>query len=506
MTRVRWLLALALGTVATVAAVGSLRTYWAHNLTVGMLAVVVLLAITVGGLASLASARVRIGRELRALTADAPSGELWTQRRDRLTALRAQGVRPDLATLADAVAAREAGRAYLARYLVATTVLVGLVGTFAGLMETLGRVAPLLTAGDGGALGLLAAPLAGLHVTFGASLVAILTTLSLTLAQGDLSLAEAEALALLEERTAHDLLPVLWPAGEDPLVLLRQQTERLREELPAAVARELAAASARAGEHLQARFEDSARALRERHEQMSATLQTSARELAARLETTGTATGEAVGRLAAQAGTALASAATAAADANRSAAARVEEALTRVATEVTSALRASSDGTATALAALGRTHGESLTDAAAALHASVTDAIAGSGRALADERLALASAAEALQASSASLTPAVASLTPVLEGLAAEVAQLAARTEAASADAVVLAELERLGDAVEDLLRLLRPAPPITDTPPGAFTENASPGGTHAENDATRAVSNATDADLRADDGEEISA
>ena len=87
-------------------------------------------------------------------------------------------------------------------------------------METLARVAPALRGGDlanagpAGALGLIAGPLAGLHVTFGTSVVAILVTLALALIQGDVTLHHERLLALLQERTRHVLLPELWPAAE----------------------------------------------------------------------------------------------------------------------------------------------------------------------------------------------------------------------------------------------------------------------------------------------------
>ena len=57
-------------------------------------------------------------------------------------------------------------------------------------METLRGVAPLLADEQMTTLRALSGPLAGLDVTFGASLVGILVTLSLALVQGDLALAE----------------------------------------------------------------------------------------------------------------------------------------------------------------------------------------------------------------------------------------------------------------------------------------------------------------------------
>src|SRR5207237_1186677 len=115
---------------------------------------------------------------------DEPGGELWSARRERLAEIRRAGARPDLDALAQATAAEETGRAYVGRYLVAVTVLVGLVGTFAGLMETLRAVEPLLRDEKAGTLGLLAGALGGLDVTFGASIVGILATLALSLVQG----------------------------------------------------------------------------------------------------------------------------------------------------------------------------------------------------------------------------------------------------------------------------------------------------------------------------------
>ena len=88
-------------------------------------------------------------------------------------------------------------------------------------METLARATPLLKGdlasapvGPTAALALIAGPLAGLHVTFGTSVVAILVTLALALIQGDVTLHHERLLALLQERTRHVLVPELWPADE----------------------------------------------------------------------------------------------------------------------------------------------------------------------------------------------------------------------------------------------------------------------------------------------------
>ncbi len=267
-SRLRWLLALGLGLLALVAAAQAAGTYVTHRVTVGLLAVIALAATVVIGLVSLGRARRRIAQELQALRATPAGGSLLVERRQRLLAIQATGVRPDRAALAEVAAADEAGRAYLGRYLVATTILIGLVGTFAGLMQTLGNVAPLLAQKDGDLLTLLAAPLGGLQITFAASLVAILATLALALAQGDLALHEAQALALLEDRTTHELVPQLWPAAEDPA----ERTVRAVQELGSVLASNLKVDFSRAlsealGQSLEAsarRMADSAHAESER--------------------------------------------------------------------------------------------------------------------------------------------------------------------------------------------------------------------------------------------------
>jgi hypothetical protein len=218
-------------------ALSALHTYAAHHLTAAVLATGALAVTLLIGLGSLGWARWRIERELAGLRSG--GGELLEARRQRLQAIARAGIRPDRAALAEATAAEEAGRAYFGRYLVATTVLLGLVGTFAGLMETLERISPMLTDREGATLSLLAAPLGGLHVTFGASLVAILGTLALALAQGDLTLHEDLALALLEERTTHQLIPGLWPAAEDAAERTVRAIDGLKNSLSESLARAL---------------------------------------------------------------------------------------------------------------------------------------------------------------------------------------------------------------------------------------------------------------------------
>lgn len=233
MTRARWITGVLIGAGALVVAGDALASYLTERLMVGVVAVLGLAGVLAIGFASLARAQRHVARELTALEAEPPGGALFQARREKLLALHRRGVAADLEVLADATAAEEAGRGYTGKYLVATTVLIGLVGTFGGLMETMARVGPLLRSdlgagGAAGVLGLVAAPLAGLHVTFGTSVVAILVTLALALVQGDVTLQHERMLAALQERTRHVLVPELWPAGESAPERTVQRLQELR--------------------------------------------------------------------------------------------------------------------------------------------------------------------------------------------------------------------------------------------------------------------------------------
>ena len=226
-----------MASAALVVAGESLAAYIAGGSVVGVAAVVVLAGLLIVGFVSLARARRDVGRELAALAATPPGGALWAARRAQALELRGRDVVLDLDVLAEATAAEEVERGFAGKYLVATTILVGLVGTFGGLMETLAHLSPLLKgegAADGpaGVLALLGGPLAGLHVTFGTSVVAILITLALALVQGDVALQQERLLARLQERTRHVLVPELWPAREGAA----ERAARALEELKALVA------------------------------------------------------------------------------------------------------------------------------------------------------------------------------------------------------------------------------------------------------------------------------
>jgi hypothetical protein len=251
----RWI---AGGLIALIALIQAGRTVAApgHLSSLGGLAIAALGVLTVFGMLGLLRARLRIEGELVAIAQKPPCGSLVAARRERLAHIAAGGGRPDPAALAEEAAAAERGHAYLGRYLVAVAVLIGLVGTFSGLAEAL-RALPTIFSGAAGdpqrLAELMSTSVSGLDLTFAAGIIGILTTLSLALVQGDLQVHEELALARLEEETAHELIPALWPrahAVEERMVrelaTLRQEASAMRaivaetgSTLGAAVAAEL---------------------------------------------------------------------------------------------------------------------------------------------------------------------------------------------------------------------------------------------------------------------------
>lgn len=233
MNKLRWLMGAALAVLALLACVQAMGVYVQHQLWLGAGTVAVLALMDVAGFVSLWRARLDMAAQWTALTSATSGGALLEERRTRLRAIHAAGGIPNVDALSMATAAQQRQHAYLGRYVVTVTVLVGLVGTFAGLMETLRTVTPLLHNGTGNTFELLAAPLSGLDVTFGASLVAILVTLALTMVQGDLVLAEEATLARLDELTQHVLIPQVWPAATRPEERTLAEMTALRADLKA---------------------------------------------------------------------------------------------------------------------------------------------------------------------------------------------------------------------------------------------------------------------------------
>ena len=515
MTRARWIIGGLVGVSALVVAGESLAAYIAGGSVVGVAAVVVLAGLLIVGFVSLAHARRDVGRELAALAATPPGGALWAARRAQALELRARDVVLDLDVLAEATAAEEVERGFAGKYLVATTILVGLVGTFGGLMETLAHLSPLLkgegtTNGPAGVLALLGGPLAGLHVTFGTSVVAILITLALALVQGDVALQQERLLARLQERTRHVLVPELWPAGEGAA----ERTARAVEELKALVAGAATKTAEATAEATAAKMADVARvelgrlaetvgaamtgaatatreAMAGAEAAMRAALTDAATATREALTGAATATREALTGAATAtreamsgAGTALTATAAASAAALREDGERTREAgaasvakllaetrhqqdevaagLARAATalgEVAASLTASSEGAITALAATAERSTAAFTAAVGTAVSGLSDLRAGVGGELGAAAQSLNAASGELRGTAAELSPLLAALAPQLAALAREVALLAARAENPEPVNAVLDELIRLGEDVERLVALAQPAP-----------------------------------------------
>jgi hypothetical protein len=378
MTRARWLIGLLVAAAALVVAAQALATYIAGRLVVGVAAVIVLMAVLVIGLASLGRARRYVERELRALHAEPPGGELLGARRRQLEELHRRGAIADLDALADATSAQEAERGYAGKYLVATTVLIGLVGTFGGLMETLRRLPPLLTGDGAGTLALLAGPLAGLHVTFGASVVAILVTLALALVQGDVTLHHGRLLALLEERTRHRLFPALWPARDGAAERTARELAELRALIEGALATGVESTTAKVGavvhDGTKRLVDEVSGALRAHGAAQTAAMQTAGAAVADGLRRATEEMSVSLGRGAAALGEAAAASRQSLADAVleinaavRAGEEHAREEAWRVARSVEAAAAASAETTRAAMAALSGDVGAQLTRAMAAV-------------------------------------------------------------------------------------------------------------------------------------------
>ena len=536
MTRARWIVGGLVGLAALIVAGEALAAYVAGGSVVGVVAVLVLAGVLLVGLASLARARRDVGRELTALAATPPGGALWTARRAQAIALRDRGVEPDLDVLADATAADEAERGFAGKYLVATTILVGLVGTFGGLMETLAHLSPLLRGelaaeGPAGVLALLAGPLAGLHVTFGTSVVAILVTLALALVQGDVALHQERLLARLQERTRHVLVPELWPAREGTAERAARTLEELKVLVAASAAKSAEATASKVAEIARlelARLAEAVGAAMTGAASATGKVMTEAaaatREAmtgaatATREAMTGaaTATREAMTGAATATREAMATAATATRDAMAGAGAAIAETtsagaaalredaerarqvgaasvatllaetrrqqdeaaggLARAATalgEAAASITAGSERVLTAMAATGERSTAAFTEATGTAVGALAELRAGVGGELGAAAQSLAAATGELRGTAAEISPALASLAPQLAALAREVALLAARTDEPEPANAVLDELVRLGEDVERLLVLAQPAPPAT-APAESEGENPS--------------------------------
>jgi hypothetical protein len=449
MTRARWIAGGVIGAGALVVAIEALTSYVSGQLVVGVVSVIVLMGVLALGTVSLVRAHKFITGELAALGAKTPGGELYRARRQQALELRDRGVTPDLDVLADATAAQEAERGYTGKYLVATTVLIGLVGTFGGLMETLARVAPLLKgdllAGGTSTLGLIAGPLAGLHVTFGTSVVAIMVTLALALVQGDVTLRHERLLALLQERTRHVLIPELWPAeesaGERTVRALLGMRASVTEALTAGAEANAAKISAAVRGEVQRLVDDVAAQLREVGRAQNAAVERASAAAAESVRQTVDAAAQELRASAAASRQALESAAASFAATAKESDARKRDDVERVARAVEAAAATQGESLRKELAALAEHERANLAQAVAATMDHARSTQAQNAELVAQAVTGLDDAAAALTAASAQTSAAFEQATSTaVDALAAASARSSASfSEAAAAAAGALA-------------------------------------------------------------------
>ncbi|MGZ3406317.1 MAG: hypothetical protein ACXVAN_07720 [Polyangia bacterium] len=462
LSRLRWACGGVIAALSLIVALRALGAYLDHRLWLGSASVVLLAAIAVAGLVSLGKARLRIERELAGLDAVPPTGDWIARRRARLERVRASGATLDLDAIATATAAEQRGRAYLGRYLVAVTVLVGLVGTFAGLMDTLRGVALLLRDEHLSTAQALALPLAGLDVTFGASVVGILVTLALALVQGDLVLAEEQALAQLEDLTAHSLVPAIWPAATRSDERVAAEVAALRSDVRGALAAVGQATADRVAALARVEVDRLVATTRETLERVGAAsveavraMQQSAAQTAGSLQEAAASARTAAHDAAQQVNAAVAASADAAAQSIAAGARDAQTAVAAATADVQRTLGEVVERSLTANDALAARATALVADAHAQGERTTAEATAAAEVQLRAAGSALAEAAGELRGSSANLAASLGTLAPELSALAREVALLAARDDGGGADAAIGEELVRLGDGLERLEQLL---------------------------------------------------
>jgi hypothetical protein len=444
--RVRDLLALFLLLLSLLATAHFCRLYLERRLLLGLFCAAALLVLLLAGAASFLRARLQLARELLAFSAESPPpGTLLFQRRQILAAVREQGGRPDLHALSRRAQAELAGQAYLGRYFVAVAVLVGLLGTFAGLMETLSGVSGLLSDESSvrSVLALLSTPLSGLHVTFGASMAGILVTVTLALLQGDLALMDDELHAALEEHTAHRLVPELFPPAEEPAARLLHAVQELRQEARGAadhLAGQLAAFTHEAQQRLAALSAQAAAELLAHAERTGAQLRQHGSGLLEQVDARLRHEGETLSAYA------------------RRLTATVEAQLARLAEGEAARQRHLSAAGDELLGGLREAIGRF--DAGA-------QAVQGTGAGLAESAAALCAAAAEFGRGAAAITGPLAALSPELQALSAEVALLLARDSDGAGELTrLLPVLCRLADRLELLGDQLHAALARSAAPP----------------------------------------
>ncbi|MCC6808095.1 MAG: hypothetical protein IT381_11775 [Deltaproteobacteria bacterium] len=477
-----------------------------HGAYLGVFVLAILIAIGVAGARSLLAAKHRFTGELTQL-ANGTSG-LLSVRKEKLARLAARRAEPDLGALRDATDAALEQEGQLGRQLVATTILVGLVGTFLGMQTAFSSVAPLL-ADDASALVRLVAPLSSLEVAFGASIVAILLTLGFSLLSADVVLLQARLVAELDEATAHGLVPELWPhqgTNADPRVL--ELLDRIAVTLDRVHARQGETQAALVGE-LQRGLLSATHALQTQAVAATQAFSDRAKEatgiFAERAENATTAFAEGAAHATQViADQTLHATATFTGEATRAITTigqrmgEASQALDRVTQATTQAMAELGQATAQALGTtMQNATGETLAALEASLAAAgtraeerlaiaaeqvthaielqatrISDAHVEAAGALRDATTGLTQAAEALRPASESIAT---TLLPDVRALTEQIALLATDPKDEELDAAIFSELARLGSSVDALRAMLgRAAPPTFSSDGEASSEVAN--------------------------------
>ncbi len=114
-------------------------------------------------------------------------------------------------TLSEIISSKESGRAVMARYFIGACVMLGLLGSFLGLLKTVGGAYSAIESVSNSTqlLTNLHSPLSGMSLTFSTSIIGIIASLSLGFAFIFLNRKQMTFLADLEEFTQTALIPKL---------------------------------------------------------------------------------------------------------------------------------------------------------------------------------------------------------------------------------------------------------------------------------------------------------
>ena len=139
--------------------------------------------------------------------------------------------------LSEIISSKESGRAVMARYFIGACVMLGLLGSFLGLLETVGGAYSAIESVSNSTqlLTNLHSPLSGMSLTFSTSIVGIIASLSLGFAFIFLNRRQMIFLADLEEFTQTALIPKLSTSSGKRIEDLLERLVKIEENTGAFV-------------------------------------------------------------------------------------------------------------------------------------------------------------------------------------------------------------------------------------------------------------------------------